>query len=104
MTLLSKRIIDKFFFFTFQLTCTVKSTGKKRTIPVIVRVSDVNDNAPMFLNTPYETSVAEVRKFQKNVVKLWLFAVGCRLINFNNIQSTVILLATVLGNFFACTV
>ncbi|KAK6629533.1 hypothetical protein RUM43_003350 [Polyplax serrata] len=41
------------------LTCTVKSKNKKRTIPVIVRVSDVNDNAPHFLKTPYETTVSE---------------------------------------------
>jgi protocadherin-15 len=38
----------------------VKSTNKKRTIPVIVRVSDINDNAPKFINTPYETTVPEV--------------------------------------------
>lgn len=47
----------------FQLTCLVKSSHKKRTIPVIVRVSDVNDNAPQFINTPYETTVSEVRTF-----------------------------------------
>lgn len=46
--------------FVFQLSCTVKSTNKKRTIPVIVRVSDINDNAPKFINTPYETTVPEV--------------------------------------------
>uniref|UniRef100_A0A8D8MA25 Protocadherin-15 n=2 Tax=Cacopsylla melanoneura TaxID=428564 RepID=A0A8D8MA25_9HEMI len=44
----------------FQLTCTVKVSNRKRTIPVIVRVSDVNDNAPRFLNTPYETTVSEL--------------------------------------------
>lgn len=43
-----------------QLTCTVKATNKKRSIPVIVRVSDNNDNAPHFENTPYETTVSEV--------------------------------------------
>ncbi|XP_017882818.1 cadherin-99C-like [Ceratina calcarata] len=43
----------------FQLSCTVKQTNKKRTIPVIVRVSDINDNAPKFINTPYETTVPE---------------------------------------------
>jgi hypothetical protein len=43
-----------------QLTCTVKATNKKRSIPVIVRVSDNNDNAPYFENTPYETTVSEV--------------------------------------------
>uniref|UniRef100_A0A182FQ13 Uncharacterized protein n=1 Tax=Anopheles albimanus TaxID=7167 RepID=A0A182FQ13_ANOAL len=44
----------------FQITCMVRSTRRKRNIPIIVRVSDVNDNPPMFINTPYETSVAEV--------------------------------------------
>uniref|UniRef100_A0A182NGA3 Cadherin domain-containing protein n=1 Tax=Anopheles dirus TaxID=7168 RepID=A0A182NGA3_9DIPT len=44
----------------FQITCMVRSTRRKRNIPIIVRVSDVNDNPPMFINTPYETSVPEV--------------------------------------------
>ncbi|XP_072398558.1 cadherin-99C [Diabrotica undecimpunctata] len=44
----------------FQLICTVKSTHKKRTIPVIVRLTDINDNAPQFINTPYETSISEL--------------------------------------------
>lgn len=44
----------------FQLICTVKSTHKKRTIPVIVRLIDINDNAPQFENTPYETTISEV--------------------------------------------
>ena len=39
----------------------MKLTNKKRTIPMIVRVSDINDNAPKFINTPYETTVPEVR-------------------------------------------
>ncbi|XP_073993428.1 cadherin 99C isoform X1 [Rhodnius prolixus] len=43
-----------------QLTCTIKATNKKRTIPVIVRVTDVNDNVPVFKNTPYETTVSEL--------------------------------------------
>ncbi|XP_014256144.1 cadherin-99C isoform X2 [Cimex lectularius] len=44
----------------FQLTCTVRTTGKKVTIPVIMRVTDVNDNAPVFEKTPYETTVSEL--------------------------------------------
>ncbi|XP_053595607.1 cadherin-99C isoform X1 [Microplitis demolitor] len=44
----------------FQLACTVRSTNKKRIIPIIVRVSDINDNAPKFINTPYETTVPEL--------------------------------------------
>ncbi|CAH1118837.1 unnamed protein product [Phaedon cochleariae] len=44
----------------FQLICTIKSTHKKKTIPVIVRLTDINDNAPQFVNTPYETTISEL--------------------------------------------
>ena len=44
----------------FQVSCTIRPNGRKRNIPIIVRVSDVNDNPPVFVNTPYEASVAEV--------------------------------------------
>lgn len=44
-----------------QISCTIKSTpSRNRNIPIIVRVSDVNDNPPVFVNAPYETSIAEV--------------------------------------------
>ncbi|XP_061390699.1 cadherin-99C [Musca vetustissima] len=43
----------------FQVSCTVRSSNKRRNIPIIVRVSDVNDNAPRFMNTPYEVTVPE---------------------------------------------
>ncbi|XP_063705684.1 cadherin-99C [Culicoides brevitarsis] len=43
----------------FQISCTIRSTRRKRNIPIIVRVSDINDNAPVFINTPYETTVPE---------------------------------------------
>ncbi|KAL5285532.1 hypothetical protein ACFFRR_007314 [Megaselia abdita] len=43
----------------FQISCTIRSLQKKRNIPIIVRVSDVNDNPPKFVNTPYETTIAE---------------------------------------------
>ncbi|XP_062702056.1 cadherin-99C-like isoform X1 [Aedes albopictus] len=43
----------------FQISCTIRSTRRRRNIPIIVRVSDVNDNPPMFINTPYETTVPE---------------------------------------------
>ncbi|XP_018318616.1 cadherin-99C [Agrilus planipennis] len=51
---------DSLSHIVFQLTCTIKATHKKRTIPVIVRVFDINDNAPEFVNTPYETSISEL--------------------------------------------
>ena len=42
-----------------QVTCTVLRTKKRKTIPVIVRVSDLNDNSPQFQNIPYEISLPE---------------------------------------------
>lgn len=54
------RDIDNLSHIVFQVTCTVRDTNKKRTIPVIVRVSDTNDNPPVFQNTPYEVSVSEL--------------------------------------------
>lgn len=44
----------------FQLTCLIKATNRKKTFPLVVRVTDINDNPPVFLNTPYETTVPEV--------------------------------------------
>ena len=45
--------------FCAQVTCTVLSTGRRRTLPVIVKISDLNDNGPVFLDTPYSLSLAE---------------------------------------------
>lgn len=54
----------------FQLNCAVRHSNKRaKTIPVIVRVSDINDNAPKFINTPYSVNVSEV----SNVGFLFLF-------------------------------
>ncbi|CAG9579685.1 unnamed protein product [Danaus chrysippus] len=54
------RDADNLSHMVFQLVCQVKATKKRRTIPVIVRVSDINDNAPVFQGTPYETSISEL--------------------------------------------
>ncbi|KAG5673648.1 hypothetical protein PVAND_003676 [Polypedilum vanderplanki] len=44
----------------FSISCTIKSTpSRTRNIPIIVRVTDVNDESPQFVNTPYETSIPE---------------------------------------------
>ncbi|XP_054265721.1 cadherin-99C-like [Macrosteles quadrilineatus] len=51
---------DNLSHIVFQLTCTVRSTRKKKTVPVIVRVVDVNDNPPIFINTPYNTTISEL--------------------------------------------
>lgn len=53
----------------------MKSSNKKRTIPVIVRVSDVNDNPPVFVNAPYDTTVSEV---QCHTVSQLLYSIGFR--------------------------
>ncbi|KAJ8719097.1 hypothetical protein PYW07_016653 [Mythimna separata] len=54
------RDADNLSHMVFQLVCQVKATKKRRTIPVIVRVSDINDNAPVFQGTPYEATVSEL--------------------------------------------
>ena len=43
----------------FQVTCTVLDSRKRRTIPIIVRVTDLNDNSPQFLGTPYSLTLEE---------------------------------------------
>ncbi|XP_060526708.1 cadherin-99C [Cylas formicarius] len=51
---------DNLSHIVFQLICTVRSSHKIKTIPVIVRLTDVNDNAPKFVGTPYETTISEL--------------------------------------------
>lgn len=36
---------------------------KRIDVPVQIVITDINDNAPKFLNTPYKTTVSEVRFF-----------------------------------------
>ncbi|XP_046657764.1 cadherin-99C-like isoform X2 [Daphnia pulicaria] len=42
-----------------QVSCTNSATGRRRNIPVIVRISDVNDKAPVFLNSSYSVTIPE---------------------------------------------
>ena len=35
------------------------ATGRRRTIPVIVKITDINDNAPVFRGTPYTLTLPE---------------------------------------------
>ena len=42
-----------------QVRCTVLATGRRRTIPVIVKITDLNDNAPVFRGTPYTLTLPE---------------------------------------------
>lgn len=60
-----------------QVSCTIRSTRRKRNIPVIVRVSDINDNAPVFQNTPYETTVPEVTTLFSIFHCLFVFILLC---------------------------
>ncbi|XP_042232357.1 cadherin-99C-like [Homarus americanus] len=43
-----------------QVSCTIRSSGEVRSIPVIVRVTDINDNAPVFSGLPYAITVPEL--------------------------------------------
>ena len=74
------KINKESYVYFLQLPCTVKATNKKRVIPVIVRVSDINDNAPKFVNTPYETTVPEVSTVLMNAIhtKMSLYFLGHR--------------------------
>lgn len=55
------------YFFIYKVSCSIRSSKKKRNIPIIVRVSDVNDNPPIFVNTPYQTTVPEVRNYYRKL-------------------------------------
>ncbi|XP_076053074.1 cadherin 99C [Oratosquilla oratoria] len=47
----------------------VAGSGQRRTVPVIVRITDVNDNAPVFRNAPYSVSVPESTSVGTTVFK-----------------------------------
>ena len=48
------------------------STGKRKTIPLIVTISDINDNTPRFIDLPYVATIPEVKR-----------------ISFHNLQSVI---------------
>lgn len=52
--------LKSLFIYLLKVSCTIKSSNKSRNIPIITRISDINDNAPLFTNVPYETTVPEV--------------------------------------------
>ncbi|XP_071746982.1 cadherin-99C isoform X2 [Lepeophtheirus salmonis] len=44
---------------SLKITCISLVDGKRRTIPLVVRVLDLNDNAPKLKGTPYMTEIPE---------------------------------------------
>ena len=38
----------------------MRASGYRKTVPVIVRVTDINDNSPEFVRLPYSTRIPEV--------------------------------------------
>ncbi|XP_068204162.1 cadherin-99C-like [Palaemon carinicauda] len=53
----------------FQLSCTIKSSGEVRSIPVIVRITDINDNKPVFSGLPYAINIPELTPVGTTVFK-----------------------------------
>ena len=47
-----------------QVTCVTVSSGRRKTIPVVLTISDLNDNGPTFKNAPYVVTIPEVQKQQ----------------------------------------
>ena len=45
-----------------QVTCVTVSSGRRKTIPVVLTISDLNDNGPTFKNAPYVVTIPEVQK------------------------------------------
>ncbi|XP_059097736.1 cadherin-99C-like isoform X2 [Tigriopus californicus] len=43
----------------FQLTCIDLQTRRRKTIPVVVTISDINDNPPVFQGNPYVITIPE---------------------------------------------
>ena len=48
----------------FQVTCVTVSSGRRKTIPVVLTISDLNDNGPTFKNAPYVVTIPEVQTQQ----------------------------------------
>ena len=60
VTQLSIYFINLTFSSSIQVSCTNLGSGRRRNIPVIVRISDINDNPPVFRNSSYRAIVPEV--------------------------------------------
>ncbi|KAK8748529.1 hypothetical protein OTU49_015837 [Cherax quadricarinatus] len=44
----------------FQVSCAIRNSTQVRSIPIIVRITDINDNAPVFSGLPYAVTVPEL--------------------------------------------
>ncbi|XP_043200018.1 cadherin-99C-like isoform X2 [Amphibalanus amphitrite] len=53
------RDADDLSSIVLRVSCQVRASGYRRTIPVIVRVTDTNDNTPEFTRLPYRTRIPE---------------------------------------------
>ena len=53
----------------FQVQCQAVATGSQRSIPVVVRLVDRNDNAPEFVGGPYSATIPEVRYSYWNLIR-----------------------------------
>ena len=46
-----------------------EGTGRSSTVPVVIRLLDINDNAPQFIGLPYEVSLTpDFSRFTSKVV------------------------------------
>jgi len=61
-----------------QVRCTVLATGRRRTIPVIVKITDLNDNAPVFRGTPYTLTLPEDTPVGTTVFRYRVIPRQCR--------------------------
>lgn len=65
---------DKAILFQIEITVTVEArdtegTGRSATVPVIIRLQDINDNAPQFIGLPYETNLTpDLSRFTSKVI------------------------------------
>lgn len=71
-------IVGLLLLFKTEITVTVEArdgegTGRSATVPVIIRLLDINDNAPQFIGLPYETNLTpDLSRFtSKVVVQVW---------------------------------
>ena len=46
-----------------------EGSGRSTSVPLLVRLSDINDNVPHFIDTPYEATLsADLSRFTSKIV------------------------------------